>query len=70
MEIIKIMKMLNIKNLFVTMLFLFVTSISSADIIKNQVEFLSPEEAVQPSIRIITNNHLEVSWDIKEGYYL
>ena len=64
------MKMLNIKNLFVTMLFLFVTSISSADIIKNQVEFLSPEEAFQPSIRIITNNHLEVSWDIKEGYYL
>ena len=64
------MKMLNIKSLFVTMLFLFVTSISSADIIKNQVEFLSPEEAFQPSIRIITNNHLEVSWDIKEGYYL
>ena len=64
------MKMLNMKNLFVTMLFLFVTSISSADITKNQVEFLSPEEAFQPSIRIITNNHLEVSWDIKEGYYL
>ena len=64
------MKMLNMKNLFVTMLFLFVTSISSADITKNQVEFLSPEEAFQPSIRIITNNHLEISWDIKEGYYL
>ena len=64
------MKMLNIKSLFVTILFLFVTGISSADIIKNQAEFLSPEEAFQPSIRIITNNHLEVSWDIKEGYYL
>ena len=52
------------------MLFLFVSSFSTADIIKNQVEFLSPEEAFQPSIRIITNNHLEVTWDIKQGYYL
>ncbi|MBT3697665.1 MAG: protein-disulfide reductase DsbD [Gammaproteobacteria bacterium] len=64
------MKIFNIKNLFVTMLFLFVSSFSTADIIKNQVEFLSPEEAFQPSIRIITNNHLEVTWDIKQGYYL
>ena len=52
------------------MLFKFVSSFSTADIIKNQVEFLSPEEAFQPSIRIITNNHLEVTWDIKQGYYL
>ena len=64
------MKIFNIKNLFVTMLFLFVSSFSTADIIKNQVEFLSPEEAFQPSIRMITNNHLEVTWDIKQGYYL
>ena len=43
---------------------------TTADIIKNQAEFLSPDEAFQPSIKIITNNHLEVTWDIKEGYYL
>ena len=64
------MKIFNMKKLFLTMTLLFISGFTTADIIKNQVEFLSPDEAFKPSIKIITNNHLEVTWDIEEGYYL
>ena len=58
------------KKIFLTITLLLVSGLTTAEIIKNQVEFLSPDDAFQPSIKIITNNHLEVTWDIKEGYYL
>ena len=58
------------KKFFLTLTLLLTSSLATADIIKNQVEFLSPDEAFQPSIKIITDNHLEVTWNIKEGYYL
>ncbi|MDG2106666.1 MAG: protein-disulfide reductase DsbD [Gammaproteobacteria bacterium] len=58
------------KKIFLTVTLLLVSGLTTADIIKNQVEFLSPDDAFQPSVKIITNNHLEVTWDIKEGYYL
>jgi len=64
------MKILNMKKIFLTTILLLTSSFAAADIIKNQVEFLSPEKAFQPSIKLIENNHLEVSWDIEEGYYL
>ena len=58
------------KKFFLTLTLLLASSLATADIIKNQVEFLSPDEAFQPSIKIIADNHLEVTWNIKEGYYL
>jgi len=58
------------KKFFLTTILLLTSSFGAADIIKNQVEFLSPEKAFQPSIKLIENNHLEVSWDIEKGYYL
>ena len=64
------MKILNMKKFFLTTILLLTSSLVAADIIKNQVEFLSPEKAFQPSVKLIENNHLEVSWDIEEGYYL
>jgi thiol:disulfide interchange protein DsbD len=64
------MKILNMKKFFLTTILLLTSSFAAADIIKNQVEFLSPEKAFQPSVKLIENNHLEVSWDIEEGYYL
>jgi len=64
------MKILNMKKFFLTTILLLTSSLAAADIIKNQVEFLSPEKAFQPSVKLIENNHLEVSWDIEEGYYL
>ncbi len=64
------MKIFNMKKIFLTMTLLLFSGLTTADIIKNQVEFLSPDDAFQPSIKIITNNHLEVTWDIEEGYYL
>ena len=64
------MKIFNMKKIFLTMALLLFSGLTTADIIKNQVEFLSPDDAFQPSIKIITNNHLEVTWDIEEGYYL
>ena len=64
------MKIFDIKKIFLTVTLLLVSGLTTADIIKNQVEFLSPDDAFQPSVKIITNNHLEVTWDIKEGYYL
>jgi thiol:disulfide interchange protein DsbD len=64
------MKILNMKKIFLTTILLLTSSFAASDIIKNQVEFLSPEKAFQPSIKLIENNHLEVSWDIEKGYYL
>jgi thiol:disulfide interchange protein DsbD len=64
------MKILNMKKFFLTTILLLTSSFVASDIIKNQVEFLSPEKAFQPSIKLIENNHLEVSWDIEKGYYL
>ena len=64
------MKIFDMKKIFLTITLLLVSGLTTADIIKNQVEFLSPDDAFQPSVKIITNNHLEVTWDIKEGYYL
>lgn len=64
------MKIFDMKKIFLTVTLLLVSGLTTADIIKNQVEFLSPDDAFQPSVKIITNNHLEVTWDIKEGYYL
>ena len=64
------MKTLKMKKLFLTTILLLTSSFATADIIGNQVEFLSPEKAFQPSIKLIENNHLEVSWDIAKGYYL
>ena len=64
------MKIFNMKKIFLTMTLLLFSGLTTADIIKNQAEFLSPDDAFQPSIKIITNNHLEVTWDIEEGYYL
>jgi thiol:disulfide interchange protein DsbD len=64
------MKTLKMKNFFLTTILLLTSSFATADIIGNQVEFLSPEKAFQPSIKLIENNHLEVSWDIAKGYYL
>ena len=64
------MKILNMKKFFLTTILLLTSSFAAADIIKNQVEFLSPEKAFQPSVKLIENNHLEVSWDIEKGYYL
>ena len=64
------MKIFNMKKLFLTMTLLLISGLTTADIIKNQVEFLSPDEAFKPSIKLIENNHLEVSWDIEKGYYL
>jgi thiol:disulfide interchange protein DsbD len=64
------MKILNMKKFFLTTILLLTSSFAASDIIKNQVEFLSPEKAFQPSIKLIENNHLEVSWDIEKGYYL
>ena len=64
------MKTLNMKKFFLTTILLLTSSFATADIIGNQVEFLSPEKAFQPSIKLIENNHLEVSWDIAKGYYL
>jgi thiol:disulfide interchange protein DsbD len=58
------------KKFFLTTILLLTSSFAASDIIKNQVEFLSPEKAFQPSIKLIENNHLEVSWDIEKGYYL
>ena len=64
------MKILKMKKFFLTTILLLTSSFVTADIIGNQVEFLSPEKAFQPSIKLIENNHLEVSWDIAKGYYL
>ena len=64
------MKILNMKKFFLTTILLLTSSFAASDIIQNQVEFLSPEKAFQPSIKLIENNHLEVSWDIEKGYYL
>lgn len=64
------MKIFNMKKLFLTVTLLLVSGLTTADIIKNQVEFLSPDEAFKPSVKIISDNHLEVTWDIEEGYYL
>jgi len=58
------------KKFFLTTILLLTSSFAASDIIQNQVEFLSPEKAFQPSIKLIENNHLEVSWDIEKGYYL
>jgi thioredoxin:protein disulfide reductase len=64
------MKIFNMKKMFLAITLLLVSGLTTAEIVKNQVEFLSSDDAFQPSIKIIKNNHLEVTWDIKEGYYL
>ena len=64
------MKIFNMKKMFLAITLLLVSGLTTAEIVKNQVEFLSSDDAFQPSIKIITNNHLEVTWDIEEGYYL
>ena len=61
------MKIFDMKKIFLTVTLLLVSGLTTADIIKNQVEFLSPDDAFQPSVKIITNNYLEVTWDIEEG---
>ena len=66
----KIMKLYDIKKTFLAMMFLMWGSFVSADIIKNQTEFLPPDKAFQPSIKIVGDNHLEINWDIEKGYYL
>ena len=64
------MKLHDIKKTFLAMMFLMWGSFVCADIIKNQTEFLPPDKAFQPSIKIVGDNHLEINWDIEKGYYL
>ena len=64
------MKLYDIKKTFLAMMFLMWGSFVCADIIKNQTEFLPPDKAFQPSIKIVGDNHLEINWDIEKGYYL
>ena len=38
--------------------------------LKTNTEFLHPDEAFVPHLSKIDSNHIEIKWDIKDGYYL
>lgn len=61
----------SLKKILTILLFIMTTSVGYCEIIKNEnPAFLPPDEAFIPSISYQGDKHIQVRWDIKDGYYL